>query len=125
MLKISNKKSSTIALDFDGVLHSYKSGWTGYEPIDAPVDGALEFVKLLLSKDFKVVIFSSRADTEAGKTGIKNWLKEHNFPAIDVFIEKPHADLYIDDRGFRFSGNFDEVINFIHSGISPWYKKNN
>ena len=34
-----------LALDFDGVLHSYTSGWQGADVIsDPPVPGAIEFL---------------------------------------------------------------------------------
>lgn len=117
MLVVSSKK--TIALDFDGVLHSYKSGWTGNIPKDEPVDGSLNFVKKLL-ENYNVIIFSSRAKTKEGKDGIKQWLSEHEFPSLEVSFEKPEAVLYIDDRGFRFTGDFEKVLDFLDNNIRSW-----
>jgi hypothetical protein len=39
-----------LAIDFDGVLHSYKSGWKGAKNIPGPpVDGAIEWLSDLVS----------------------------------------------------------------------------
>lgn len=42
-------KEITIALDFDGVIHSYESGWTGDTPIDPSVEGIKEFMQQLVN----------------------------------------------------------------------------
>ena len=115
MLQVSSKKNTekTIALDFDGVIHSYTSGWTGPVPKDPPVEGVLSFIASLFELGYNVVIFSCRASTKSGRNGITKWLKDNSFPEIEVFYEKPQADLYVDDNGFRFDGNFAKTLNFI------------
>lgn len=121
MLKVSSNKLKTIALDFDGVLHSYKT-WDGDIPKNSPVDGALSFVNDLVDMGYEVVIFSSRAKNETGKKGISDWLEKHDFPKLKVHHDKPAAELYVDDRGYRFDGDFSEVRKFIKDGLEPWYK---
>lgn len=111
-----------IAIDFDGVLHSYQHGWTGEVPLDPPVHGALRFIQWLRDNNHDIVIMSSRAKNNEGTEGIKSWLKEHRFGEIPITCEKIHADIYIDDRGFRFEGNFDTVMDLIKNGIEPWHK---
>ena len=38
-----------LCLDFDGVIHSFKSGWKGAGKIpDPPVEGAIEWIRSLL-----------------------------------------------------------------------------
>lgn len=115
-------RKKTIALDFDGVLHSYEQGWTGSLPEDLPVVGALSFVQDLLAAGFKLVIFSRRAIEEGGTKGIQEWLVKYGFPQIPVEHVKPNADLYLDDRGFRFEGNWDAVRAFIshNPSFSTW-----
>ena len=121
MLKVySSEKKKTIALDFDGVLHSYKQGWTGYAPEDPPVDGSLDFIHFLQDEGYEVVIFSSRAKNKKGKDGIEKWLSDNDFPKISVYHEKPEALLYVDDRGFRFSGVWDDLKEFINTGFKSW-----
>lgn len=110
-------KKLKIGLDFDGVLHSYTSGWTGHKPEDPPMEGALEFVNDLKKRGHKLVIISSRADKQEGIDGIKNWLEKHGFPKIPVHYNKLPCHLYIDDNGFRFDNNFDQAIRFIDSGL--------
>ena len=55
------RMKKTLCLDFDGVVHSYTSGWKGALTIpDPPVAGALRFI-IEADQHFKVAIFSSRA----------------------------------------------------------------
>jgi len=66
-----------LCLDFDGVLHSYKSGWKGAAVIpDPPVPGALEFLVKALDH-FEVHILSSRSHQWGGKRAMKRWLRHH------------------------------------------------
>ena len=44
--EIKMKGKPTIVFDFDGVIHSYTSGWRGLEVIpDPPVDGIREMIE--------------------------------------------------------------------------------
>ena len=100
-------EKKTIALDFDGVLHSYTSGWTGWTPLDMPVPGAQDFVLDLLELGYSVVIYSARFSEGVGRSGAARWMAEHGFPpGIHLATLKPQASLYVDDRGFRFEGSF-------------------
>jgi len=64
-----------ICLDFDGVIHSYTSGWQGPRAIlDNPVPGALEFI-VKAQESFIVAIYSSRSHALFGRLTMKNWLK--------------------------------------------------
>ena len=63
-----------LCLDFDGVIHSYTSGWQGARSIpDMPVLGALEFIVEALNH-FQVCIYSSRSRYLGGKRAMKRWL---------------------------------------------------
>lgn len=66
-----------LCLDFDGVIHSYTSGWQGPTHIpDKPVPGAIEaLIKYL--KYFNVQIYSSRSRYFGGRRAMKKWLLEH------------------------------------------------
>ena len=115
-----------VALDFDGVIHSYKSKWIAEHVIpDPPVDGALGFIKSLIENRIKVVIFSMRCKTLLCVKAMLSWLLTYGLPSkyvelIDFSFVKPHAELYIDDRGFQFSGNFP-TIKYIKE-FKPWNK---
>jgi hypothetical protein len=55
---------STIAVDFDGVIHAYGKGWQGGEIYDKPVPGAIVSLRALL-EEHAVMIFTTRRDTIA------------------------------------------------------------
>ena len=114
----------TIALDFDGVLHSYISGWRGPEIIpDPPVPGMASACRQLASMGYELVVMSSRARYPGATTAIKSWLVRNDFPSMEVTAEKIPAEVYIDDRGFRFEGNPDAMLCFIlGGGMTPWNK---
>ena len=120
-------KKKAICIDFDGVIHSYSSGWTGYDYIkDPPVIGAFEALEKYL-EHFTVYIFSSRSLTgDRGIEGMKKWFirKEFNpmlLEKLKFATKKPQATLYIDDRGFHFMGKFPD-IKYIKE-YKPWNKK--
>lgn len=72
-----SKNKPILVLDFDGVLHSYSSGWKGATVIpDPPVPGALEFVVGAL-ESFQVAILSSRSHQWFGRYAMKRWLRGH------------------------------------------------
>ncbi len=113
-----------IAVDFDGVLHSFTTGWTQSNHIpDPPVDGAITWlIKLIYSYD--VVIFSARNENLEAVSAMKRWLFEYGMLWMDIDklefpTKKPACHLLIDDRCFCFKGNFpslSEIDNFV-----PWH----
>lgn len=116
--------SKIIGLDFDGVLNSYKS-WRGPTEIDDPVPGAREFVEALIADGFTPFIFTTRAEWGEGRDAIRAWLTKHGFPpGIKITNEKHAALLYVDDRGFRFEGDFDAVLRFIAANprLGTWQR---
>jgi len=55
-----------LCVDFDGVIHSYTSGWKGAAMIpDAPVPGALQWLRKA-SEWWDVQIYSSRTSQAGG-----------------------------------------------------------
>jgi len=115
-----------LAIDFDGVIHSYTSGWLGFDIlVDPPVPGAIEFLKDAL-KHFRVSIMSTRAAEQKGVVAIKEYLQKYGMTKdevdkIHVTSVKIHAKIYIDDRGYQFNGTFP-AIKYIKTFL-PWYKK--
>lgn len=119
-----------LCLDFDGVLHSYTSGWQGAAVIpDPPVPGAIEFLAEA-SKHFKIAIYSSRSHQEGGVQAMMAWLLFHASEIspippwlfeIDFLAHKPAAFLSIDDRAITFTGKFPTVEEML--AFKPWYKR--
>lgn len=117
--------NQTVVFDFDGVVHSYISGWKGKNVVsDPPVDGFEIALKEIYSAGYKIAIVSSRCDTVDGRTAIWNWLKEYEMDKyVDVVCaEKPPAVVYIDDRAICFDGHPETLLDQIKN-FHPWYKK--
>ena len=120
------KKRWTVAVDVDGVLHSYVSGWQGADVLpDPPVPGAIEWLETI-SKDFDVAICSTRCETQEGCAAVQDYLLRHGLPesvlgSLTIRAGKPPALLYIDDRGWRFEGNNFPSVQDIHRA-RPWWQ---
>ena len=115
----------TIVFDFDGVIHSYKSGWQGYECIpDEPVEGIGKVLKELKEKGYEIVIVSVRCIDFFGKTAINSWLELHGLREYidDITDTKPPALMYIDDRAICFDGNCKSLVDQIEN-FKPWWDK--
>jgi len=113
-----------LCLDFDGVIHSYTSGWKGASVIpDPPVPGALEFIYEAVDV-FDVRIHSSRSHQWGGKRAMKNYLRYHyremfwrDKDAQDAAGNPnawTHADM--DEDAWDFGAHIVQRIGF------PWFK---
>ena len=57
----------TIVFDFDGVIHSYTSGWQGEDKTSDPsIQGTLGLIQELKKMKYNIVVCSSRASSERG-----------------------------------------------------------
>ena len=112
----------TVVFDFDGVIHSYISGWKGIEVIpDPPVPGIKEVIDKLRAAGYEVVVVSSRANLSMGWEAIKAYLKEHDIVVDNVTHIKPPALVYIDDRAICFDGHAETLLDKIEN-FKPWNK---
>ena len=114
----------TVVFDFDGVIHSYTSGWKGETNIpDPPVPGIQEALKEIHDAGYEVVVVSTRCKTVLGRMAIENWLDMYGMTQeVDkVCKEKPPAIAYIDDRAICFDGHPETLLKKIQS-FQPWYK---
>lgn len=112
-----------VIVDFDGVLHKYTSPWTYPEEVhDGPTEGARKAVQSYINAGFDVVVMSSRASCHEGREAIRHWLYQHGFPDLRVTHEKEGGVLYIDDRGYRFTGSNWPSAEFVKN-FKPWNKQ--
>lgn len=114
--------SYTVAVDFDGVIHSYTTPWIDHETTpDPPVPGAIEWLNGIVDH-FTLVIHTTRGATAGGREAVLRYLREAGYkgPTPEVTNQKVPALVYIDDRGWRFEGTFP-TRHEIHAA-RPWNK---
>jgi hypothetical protein len=108
--KVLSEESNTVAVDFDGVIHSHELGFHDGTIYGTPIEGSLEALKTLASK-YKIVLYTAKAKADRplinGKTGIELiwiWLAKYNMDSYisEVTAEKPRAICYVDDKAIRF-----------------------
>jgi hypothetical protein len=126
----------TIAVDFDGCVHSYERGWQGGEIYGTVVPGFFEWLFAAFAR-FEVVIHSSRGTRPAHVKAMRAWIDDHyrawraiqpdptRYPlhlGLEIRAEKPPAWLTIDDRCIRFDGHWDELALTVPALLAyrPW-----
>jgi hypothetical protein len=136
-----------LCLDFDGVCHSYTSGWKGANVIpDPPVPELFDFL-VEASKEFQIAIFSSRSNQSGGIDAMKEWFvawyvdwiqsqpitelpaysmtRAEATPIVTAMLhfptEKPPAFVGIDDRVLTFDGTWPSLTSL--QNFKPWNKK--
>ena len=118
----------TICIDFDGVLHDYSKGWLGVDVFIKPISGASEFTHTLKDRGWTIILHTTRNDSLA----LRKFLSENNI-IVDYVNYNPNqpkgaekgkiiADIYLDDRGMCFKGNFNQTLKEI-STFFPWQEK--
>ncbi len=126
-----------LCLDFDGVLHSYDSGWKGAEIVtDPPVKGAMLFLWEAV-ETFNVHIYSARSASLAGRLAMLRWVQHHlreygqvtgadeaeterKLSLIKWPKTKPPASVTLDDRALQFTGTFPSLTAL--KEFEPWNK---
>jgi hypothetical protein len=105
---------STIAVDFDGVIHDYTHGWDDGSIYGDLMPGAAEGLRALM-RDHAVYVHTSRAPGQ-----VADWLRERGFETVTEYqLARVHfwtdrarllvtdrklpALAYLDDRAVRFT----------------------
>lgn len=105
--------TQAVAVDFDGVIHSYEKGWHDGTIYGSPIDGAFEGI-IRLMDEYAVFILTTR-----GAESVSEWIQlNSNIPCVvhvnplmkfwniqgELLItnRKFPAVAYIDDRAVRF-----------------------
>lgn len=120
-----------LCLDFDGVLHSYTSGWRGVGVVgDPPTKGAMAWLGAAV-QHFTVAIYSSRSDDPDGRHAMQVWLVQHlavHYDGLPVWYAsiqwpttKPAALVTLDDRAVQFTGEWPDILTL--RDFKPWYKR--
>ena len=130
-----------LCIDFDGVIHSYEKGWQDGSIYGEVVPGFFEWARGA-SKQFNLVVYSSRSKHPKMLHEMKEWLHEKYrkhllFERLDPELsesleemlefaaEKPAAFLTIDDRAIRFDGDWGatELSPETLLSFKPWNKR--
>lgn len=134
MRRSTRPKPGTIAIDFDGVLHSYENGWQGGQIYGRLVEGAKDAIAKLQARRHPLIVFTAREDLEA----VADWLIEQtdldfavdegdvrfwgSVETILVTNRKLPAAIYIDDRAHRFR-NWRHTSMAIEMAVDPYAVK--
>ncbi len=118
-------REKTICLDFDGVINSYKNGWNKGKLDDPPVPGAIKWLNRMI-KTHEIILHSARLNDVDQIPIVNRWLRDNGATEETMeklqWAKKPHADVYIDDRAFAFTGsNFPSEAEI--AAFKPWNKQ--
>jgi len=132
----------SIALDFDGVLHADMQGTgTWYVISEGPTPGAMEKLNELVRCDQieTIYIFSLRCGNQQGIDAMAKWINEEYLKIYPMPLEefrrlffkvgftfnKPHVNIYIDDKAMNFNGDWSDPQYSLESllNFKPWNRK--
>jgi hypothetical protein len=109
-----------IAIDFDGVIHSFTSGWQGALKANDPIVPGIKEVIAELRQDYRVIVMSSRCLHPGGTKTIETYLNKYGIIVDGITGEKIPALVYVDDRAITFrqaEGMVDQIRKF-----EPWHR---
>ena len=120
---MAHKKN--LAVDLDGTLFKYDK-FRSWDHFGEPNEGIVELLMKVKEAGWNIIIWTVRQETEK----MKEHLAKYNIP-YDYINWQPWpkdgsrkiaADVYLDDRGIRFDGKteglLEQILNF-----KPWFKE--
>ena len=110
-------KKKTICIDFDGVLADYSEGYQGMDIFGEMIPGADLGTQVLKEKGWTIIVYTTRPVTDA----LKKWLDDNKikYDHINENPDQPEeskegckliADIYLDDRGLTFRGQWTDWL---------------
>ncbi len=106
-----------VAIDLDGTIAHY-DGFKGEDIIGDPLPGAREFINILITSGFEIIIHTTR-----GSEVTKRWLEVHEIPYHFINDNprirggnqgKPIAVAYVDDRAVNVRNkSWNDVLSEI------------
>lgn len=119
------KKGYAVAFDFDGVIHKYSKGWQDGDIYDEHNKEIIKIMNLLIVNDIPCVIMSTRGPQQIKDWWDKQWFSGgiptkvldfdtvfyNDCSCVGVTNRKIVAQLYIDDRAYKYTGQ-DAVTFF-------------
>lgn len=108
-----------LCIDIDGTICTLRQQNESYARVK-PLPGAVERIRSLRAEGHYIILATSRhmATCQAnvgqvmarqGKT-LLDWLERHGFEYDELWLGKPHADMYIDDKACRFTGSWQTLV---------------
>jgi uncharacterized HAD superfamily protein len=86
------------AVDIDGTLCVERNEWWHYDTAE-PIKEAINKVNELFGQDHVIILFTSRFEEDRLVT--REWLKKHKVRYTKLVMDKPRADIYIDNAAKR------------------------
>ena len=107
-----------ICLDIDGTICEVRGKTDDYAAV-RPLPQAAERIRSLRAAGHYVILATARHMQTCGSNvgmvvarqaqTLIGWLARHGIEYDELWFGKPHADLYVDDKAFPFTGNWDEI----------------
>ena len=109
-----------ICLDIDGTICEVRGQGDDYATV-RPLPQAAERIRSLRASGHYVILATARHMQTCGSNvgmvvarqaqTLIAWLNRHGIEYDELWFGKPHADLYVDDKAFPFSGNWDDITH--------------
>lgn len=108
-----------ISIDLDGTICTNKQGDETYADV-VPLPGAVEALRKLKEDGHYIIIHTARhmrtCEANIGLVLARqgkilfDWLSKWDIPYDEILFGKPHADVFIDDKGLQFH-NWNQAIS--------------
>lgn len=99
-----------ICVDLDGVITQGKHTYPNYSECEVNLV-SVSALKHIKSLGHLIVIWTARWDEDRSLT--EKWLKDNGVYYDELIMNKPLADIYIDDRAMCFSGEWTAILSSI------------